>query len=210
MKLRMNMRLLFTTCIATILLFSCENKKKVLNEDFSAIGFVSRGYEMQLPKNLYMEIYQFHFILFTYHDTVFQVEIKNNQPVYSYLKVGQRAKDSLAAALKPYKTTSLKKQLKLITKIYDHPSCAPAGYFLFSRNLNFGIFHYAVYGDLYRHFLCGKEVRLKESQFPKIYQTIYHTLNSKHWDYFMSDDYRYKEVRTYQRSHISFIEPSNN
>lgn len=194
------MKPIFILLLASILLPACKEKIKPLNEDFHAICFVSNGDEMELGNGIFMNRPEIHFIQFVYHDTVFRVHIENKKSTYSYLKFRNKGKDSLLSLLKQYDKTSLNQQLKSITETNCNASCAPKGYFLFKKNekLNFGLFLYADY-DNWVIKNRYHETTLKNSQFPKIYQTIYHTFNSKQWDYLMSDDYRYKDVRTYRR-----------
>lgn len=185
-----------------VTLLSCKNEPKPLSEDFQAICFVSDGNEIALGESVYMNAPVIHYIVFTYHDTIFQVSIGQKKSVYSYLKTRNHGKDSLESLLKEYNRTSLKKQVQLMKKMHSDLSsgCGPQGYFLFRKNynLNFGIFTYRKYTDWNRKYVY-KEIPLTINQFPKIYSTIYHTLNSKQWDYFMSDDYYYKDVRTYRK-----------
>lgn len=199
------MKYIFTLLSLSTLLISCKEKTTPLSEDFHAICFVSNGDEIELGNGVFMNTPKIHFIQFVYHDTVFRVHIENKKSTYSYLKFRNKGKDSLLSLLKQYDKTSLNQQLKSITEMNCDASCAPEGYFLFKKNeiLKFGLFLYADYSKWSKRYSC-KEVTLKSSQFPKIYQTIFHTFNSKQWDYFMSDDYHYKDVRTHHR--IQFIE----
>jgi hypothetical protein len=196
------MNLLRIIFISSTLLFSCKNKPEKQNEDFNAFGFISRKDELKLTKDYYMETYRFHMILFTYHDSIFQFELKNNQPLFYYLKVGQKATNDLMSKLEPYRKTTLKEQLKSTSEVNVSSSCGPEGYFLFSQNLTFGIFDYSVYLDLHRSLRVGKKIPLKPHQFPKIFQTIYHTMNSNHWEYYMSDEYVYRNIRIYRKAHL--------
>ncbi|WP_341903431.1 hypothetical protein [Fluviicola taffensis] len=204
------MKFIFSLSLILVVLSSCKDKVKPLNEDFNAICFISNGDEIEVGNEVFMNLPKIHYILFIYHDTVFQSVIKNGESIYSYLKLRNHGKDSLQAILKQYDKTSLKKQLKSMKVHNDNGiNCAPAGYFLSGSNkkLNFGIFRYNDYSYWSRKY-SYKEIKLESNQFPKIYQTIYHTLNSKQWDYFMSDDYYYKEIRTFR--HGLFIGDTTN
>ncbi|MGV3610070.1 MAG: hypothetical protein ACO1N0_03910 [Fluviicola sp.] len=198
------MRSLFIVLVSVIALVSCKGENKPLSEDFNAICFVSLGNEIELGNDLYMHSPKIHYILFTYHDTVFQAAIKDEKTTYSYLKFRNKGKDSLQSIFKEYNKTTLAEQLKSLKKNEILISCAPEGYFL-SGNMdqtNFGIFYYNDYGNWLRRY-SHKEIKLKSDQFPNIYNTIYHTMNSKQWDYVMSNDYYYKDVRAYGK--IKFI-----
>lgn len=191
-------------------LVSCKHEPKVLSEDFQAICFVSNGDEIALGNGVYMNRPVIHYVLFLYHDTVFQVQISDKQPAYFYLKCRRNGKDSLESLFEKYDKFSLNEQLKVMEKNGYEGTCAPNGYFLTrkSETLNFGLFTYMDYYEWSRHY-HWKEIKLNPGQFPKIYPTIYHTLNSKQWDYFMSDAYYYKDVRTHRKIQFQF-EPTAN
>ncbi len=124
-------------------LVSCKHEPKVLSEDFQAICFVSNGDEISLGNGVYMNSPTIHYVLFLYHDTIFQVQIKDKKNSWSYLTPRNKGKDSLISLLRKYNKTSLKEQLHLIQKT-DYTvssSCGPKGYFLCKKNekLNFGL-----------------------------------------------------------------------
>ncbi|AEA44853.1 hypothetical protein [Fluviicola taffensis] len=187
---------------------SCRQNSKPLNEDFSAVCFLDSGDKVEVGSGVFMNPPKIHSILFVYHDSVFQVQIKNKKSSYFYLKCRKTPKDSLLSLFSIYGKTTLKEQLKNKEETNCSSSCAPECYFLFknSKKINFGIFYYHDYSEWTRRF-GQNEVKLNPNQFPSIYQTIYHTLNSKHWDYFMSNDYYYKAIRTYR--HVEFTNDSN-
>lgn len=198
------MKFIFIILLLAGIFVSCKTKAKPLNEDFNAICFVSNGDEIEIEDGVFINPPKIHYTLFIYHDTIFQSVIKNGENIYSYLKLRKHGKDSLQAILKQYDKTTLKKQLKSMKLPNDNGiNCTPEGYFLSgsNENLNFRIFQYNDYSYWSRKY-SYKEIKLESSQFPKIYSTIYHTLNSKQWDYYMSDDYFYKDVRTFR--HIQF------
>ncbi|WP_343636811.1 hypothetical protein [Fluviicola sp.] len=199
------MKLIYSILCILILLTSCKSENTPLNEDFRAICFVSNGDEIELGNGIYMNPPVIHYVLFLYHDTIFQVQIRDKKSTCSYLKCRRNGKDSLESLFKEYDETSLNEQLKVMKKNGYLGTCSPDGYFLTRKNeiLNFGLFIYMDYNQWSKHYYW-KEIKLDPGQFPKIYPTIYHTLNSKQWDYFMSDDYYYKSVRTIGRG-IEFI-----
>ncbi|TSJ42335.1 hypothetical protein [Fluviicola chungangensis] len=201
------MRFIFSIQLMILVLSSCKNELQTISEDFQAICLVSNGAEIELENGVYMSPPTIHYVLFLYHDTIFQVSIGQKKSVYSYLKTRNHGKDSLESLMKEYNGTSLKKQVQLMKKMHSNLSsdCGPLGYFLFRKNynLNFGIFPYREYTDWNRKYVY-KEIPLTINQLPKIYSTIYHTLNSKQWDYFMSNDYYYKDVRTYRKNQFLF------
>ena len=102
-----------------------------------------------------------------------------------------------------YGKTTLQKQLKSMRENGYRESCAPEGYFLLRKGetSNFGLFEYEDYRLWIRRY-NNKKIILGGKQFPKIYPTIYHMLNSMQWDYFMSNDYYYKNVRTYHHAYF--------
>ena len=199
------MKIVLFALITITILTSCKNDSVPLNEDFHAICFVSNGGEIDLGSGVFMNRPQIHFIQFVYHDTVFQVHIKNQKSTYSWLKFRNKGKDSLLSVLEQYDKTSLKQQLKSMQETNVDASCAPEGDFLFKKDekFNFGLFLYNDYSNWLKGYRY-KEVKLKNTQFPKVYQNIYHTFNSKQWDYLMSDDYHYKDVRTYGKHDLFF------
>ena len=115
-------------------------------------------------------------------------------------------KDSLQSVFNWYGKTTLQKQLKSMRENGYRESCAPEGYFLLRKGetSNFGLFEYEDYRLWIRRY-NNKKIILGGKQFPKIYPTIYHMLNSMQWDYFMSNDYYYKDIRTYRK--IRFLDP---
>lgn len=188
------MKFIFTIPFLILALASCKHDPKALSEDFQAICFVSNGDEISLGNGVYMNSPTIHYILFLYHDSLFQVEIEQQKEHYYQLECNSKTKDSLISLLKSYQNISLKDQLKQGLR----RSCGPTSYFLIEspKKRNFVHFDYMDYVDWRRHHRI-KEMRMEKSLFPKIYSTIYHTFNSKQWDYLMSDDYYYKDVRTY-------------
>jgi hypothetical protein len=201
------MKIILASLTLILVFISCnsELETNMVDEDFQAIGFVSKGNEISLGNGRFMHSFKFQLILFVYHDTIFQVEINNDKPTYYYLKCSQETKGSLIAELDRYNQTSLKEQLIDIKKNNLLSSCAPDGYFLFNKNekMNFGLF---AYESLYQWFIKSKrQIKLTDREFPKIYESIFHTLNSKGWDYFMSDDYHYKELRFYYKDTVQYI-----
>ncbi len=201
------MKFIFIITIWLFALASCKGEPKVLSEDFQAICFVSNGDEIGLGNEVYMNSPTIHYVLFLYHDTIFQVQIKDKKNSWSYLTPRNKGKDSLIFLFRKYDNTTLKEQLHLLKKrkYTVNSSCGPEGYFLCKKHekLNFGLFNYRDYSYWSRYYYW-KETKLHSYQFPKIYSTIYHTFNSKQWDYLMSDDYYYKDVRTYQKVRFQF------
>jgi hypothetical protein len=195
------MKFIFIIALLLFTLVSCKDKTKALSEDFQAICFVSNGDEISLGNGVYMNSPTIHYVLFLYHDSLFQMEMEQKKERYCLLKCSSKTKDSLTALLKSYEQISLKDQLKKGLR----RSCGPTSYFLKEspRKKNFVHFDYMDYVDWRMHNRI-KEIDLEKNSFPRIYSTIYHTLNSKKWDYLMSDDYYYKEVRTYCK--IEFIQ----
>lgn len=186
-------------------LSSCQVKEEQIIDDYKAVAIANINNEIKISPDLYMNQKKIGLILFIYHDTVFQAKLEGNKTTYAYLNWNKQLKDSLNSCLGLYKSTNLKKQLKDLRENGILMTCSPEGYFLFSSNeqLNFGLFNYRDLGDLVNsnHY---KEVVLSKNKFPKIYTTIYHTFNSKIWDYYMSNDYYYKENRTYKK--VDFVE----
>ena len=180
------------------LMVSCDTKTSPTNENYEAIAFMGNGEEIQLGNNLYMESQKIGFILFIYHDTIFQAKIDSSETTYSYIVKNDKLLDSIKETFKRYGKTTLKKQLVSMKTNGYSGTCSPDSYFLFGSNtkINFGLFYYMDYYDLIRR-ARPKEITIPEQKIPKIYSTIYHTLNSKIWDYYMSNDYYYKNVRTY-------------
>ncbi|WP_343605286.1 hypothetical protein [Fluviicola sp.] len=186
----------FALLITLSVLNSCKEEPVALSEDFYAVSFVSRGDDLYLRKNQYLETEKIHFVLFIYHDTIFQVDLQEKKPRYSYLKCKPAVLDSLKSMFAVYEKTNLSKQLKDLKENGPKLSCIRDEYFLFRKGdqINFGIFDFMDYYDWYGR-RATKEVKLKKYQFPQIYQTIYFGLNSRRWDYVMSNRYYYKEFR---------------
>ncbi|MDH4473324.1 MAG: hypothetical protein QE487_12015 [Fluviicola sp.] len=201
------MKIILASLTLILVFVSCnsERETKMINEDFQAIGFVGKGNEISVGNGLFMHSFKFQLILFVYHDTIFQIEINNDKPTYSYLKCSKETKGTLITALDRYNQTSLKEQLIDIKKNNLLGSCAPDGYFLFKKNakLNFGLFAYESINDWIRK--DKRQIKLTDREFPKIYESIFHTLNSKGWDYFMSDDYHYKKLRFYYKDTVPYV-----
>lgn len=199
------MKFIFTFLLVSSLLFACKEETSTLNENFCAIGYDRRGHEIKLNDSLFFEVPKLKFIVFLYHDSIFKVEIDHeNKQHYSLLKGNDRTKRALASTFKSYKKTTLKDQLKDLQKGETKYGCFSDGYFLFRTNehIQFGLFDFMNYYEWKgRH--SSKEIALKPNQFPKIYQTIYHTFNSKWLDYYLSNEYNDKEHRTYR--YIQFI-----
>lgn len=181
-------------------LISCESQKAAIDESYDAIAFTGNGDEIHLSKELYMRRHEITYILFRYHDTLFQAEISKNATSYSFLKNDGVLMDSLKTNLSFYRNTNLKKQIKEVVHNGELVSCSPDGYFLFNSKdkLNFGKYDYREWSDLL-HRKNFQKIKLPEHSFPKVYSAIYHTFNSKIWDYTMSKDYQYKSVRTYNK-----------
>lgn len=180
--------------LGLILLHSCQDEPVVLNEDFYAMGFVSGNEEVNLGKGQYLETERIHFVLFIYHDTIFQVKREKKETQYSYLKCKPAVVDSLKSVFSAYEKTNLSVQLKEIQENGPRLSCIPDEYFLFRKGdrLNFGIIDFMDYYDWHGR-RATKEVKLKKYQFPEVYQFIYFGLNSNRWDYMMSNRYYFKE-----------------
>lgn len=193
------MKLIFSLLLVAMILTSCQEKAKPLNEDFSAIGYDRRGHEIVLNDSLCFDVPKLKFILFLYHDSIFKVEIDTeNKQHYSLLKENNRYKDTLTSIFDSYRKITLKGQLKDIQKHGMKDGCFHDGYFLFRTNeqIQFGLFDFMNYYNWRQHY-SPKEIELKPNQFPQIYQTIYHTFNSKWLDYYMSNEYHYKDLRVH-------------
>lgn len=177
--------------------FSCNNKTKVLNEDYQAIYIETRGDLIQLNDDLYMHRHDYSQILFSYHDSVFKISRENGKEKYSYLKMKQQNLDSLNALFNKYNKTNLKEQLSLMKKYGTEHYCFGHGYVLFQKNYNHKFVLFDPHDFIYN---LGRwrynEINLSKRKFPKVHQTIQNMFNSKIWDYVMSDDYYYKVVRT--------------
>lgn len=183
--------------ITITILASCKNNPEPLNEDFYAIGYDRRGHEIIINDSLCFEVPILKFIVFLYHDSVFKVEIDHKKKQhFSLLKGTNQSKEALIPIFNSYRKTTLKSQLKHIQKHGIIHGCFSDGYFLFRTNeqLQFGLFDFMNYYDWKKHY-PSNEIRLRPDQFPRIYQTIYHTFNSKWWDYYMSNEYHFKELR---------------
>lgn len=187
------MKFIFIMSFFILALVSCNNEPKALSEDFQAIAYEGRGHEISINDSLVFEVPKLKSILFLYHDSIFKIEIDyENRQNFSLLKANNKSMDSLISLFTSYQKTNLREQLD---DIKGH-GCFKDGYFLFSKqeNLQFGLFEFQKYYDWLLQY-HPVEVQLKTTQFPKIYQTIYHTFNSKWKDYYFSNKYHYKEHR---------------
>ena len=186
-------------------LVSCKHEPKVLSEDFQAIAYDGRDHEISINDTLVFEVPKLKGIVFLYHDSIFKVEIDHkNKQHFSLIKANNKSLDSLISLFKSYQKTNLVTQLKEIKEHGIAHGCYKDGYFLFSKqeNLQFGLFEFEKYYN-WRLRYDPVEIPLKPEQFPKIYQTIYHTFNSKWKDYYLSNEYHYKELRIhYSSPHI--------
>ena len=184
--------------ILIFLFFACKEDETRLNEDFCAIAYDGMNYEIKLNDSLCFEVPKLKFILFLYHDSIFKVEIdRENKEHYSLLKGSTKSQDTLNSLFNAYQKTTLKGQLKDIKENGIKHGCFTNGYFLIGRSdqTQFGLFDFTKYYE-WRTYSNSKEIELQSKHFPKIYHTIYHTLNSKFWDY-MSDEYHLKVLRTH-------------
>lgn len=200
------MKIVLFALITITILTSCKNDSVPLNENFYAIGYDRRSHEIIINDSLTFEVPKLKFIVFFYHDTVFKVEIDDeNKQHYSFLKGNTQSKEMLNEVFKSYQKTTLKGQLKHIQKHGMNLGCFSDGYFLFHKNdhTQFGLFDFMKYYDWRKHH-SSKEIPLKPKRFPKIYQTVYHTFNSKWWDFYMSNEYHFKEMR------LHYSRPINN
>ena len=180
-----------------VVLISCKDEPKALSEDFWAIGFDRRGHEIIINDSMCFEVPKLKCIVFLYHDSVFKVEIdrETNKEHYSLLTAENKAIDTLMATFDSYRKTNLKDQLQEFRENGLGYGCFSDGYFLFNttNKIQFGLFDFMNYYDWTKH--CrSKEMALTPKQFPKIYQTIFHTFNSKWRDYYLSNEYHYKEL----------------
>ncbi|MGV3610071.1 MAG: hypothetical protein ACO1N0_03915 [Fluviicola sp.] len=185
----------------SILLFaSCKEESNQLSEDFWAIAHDSKGHKITLNDSTYFEVPKLQYIVFLYHDSVFKVEIdrETSKEHYSLLTANDKVIDTLMASFDSYRKTNLKDQLQKFEENRLGYGCFSDGYFLFntSHKIQFGLFDFMNYYS-WRKYGRLKEMSLKPKQFPKIYQTVYHTFHSKWMDHYMSDEYHYKEQRTH-------------
>lgn len=194
------MKLIFGSLLLFFYISSCQNNSSKLKEDYQALGFISNGEEVQISKDLFLNAKKFHYFLFLYHDTIFQV-VNHKEITYYYFEPNKKMIDSLKSALKPYTKITLHEELISMKKNGYRGSCGPEGYFLFEKNekMNFGVFDHRNYNDWRKQFK-NKPKEIKKNKFPKIFQSMYHKFNSKHWDYFMSTEYHYKDVRCYGKA----------
>lgn len=195
------MKFIFSVILIVLILSSCEEPKP-LSENFWAIGYDGRGHEITLNDSMCFEVPTLKCIVFLYHDSIFKVEIdQKNKDHYSLLKTNTKAKDTLISIFDTYRKTTLNSQLKEIQEHGMKHGCFTDGYFLFSttKKLQFGLFEFTKYYNWRSHY-HSKEIILTPKQFPKIYQTIYHQFNSKWWDYYMSNEYHFKDLRVHYTS----------
>ena len=191
----------FTTLALIIICFGCNDKSKQLNEDYQAIGFISKGKEILLSDNLYMKTHRIHYILFTYHDSIFEVIMKKKKFEYRYCKLPKKIAKLLQQTFDSNSNTNLEKQLKNLAKNGPQPVCGGAeGYFLKEKKgiNNFGLFSFTEFIN-FAPALEQYSVPIKKSKFPPMFKNIYHTLNSKQWEYYMSDNYYHKGSRTFTK-----------
>lgn len=193
------MKKFFLALLPIVVLISCKDEPKALSEDFWAIAHDSRGHEISLNDSMFFIVPKIQCIVFLYHDSVFKVEIdrETNKEHYSLLKSGNKAaKDTLLSTFDSYRKTTLKEQLQEFRENGLGYGCFSDGYFLFntSNKLQFGLFDFMDYYDWMKHSR-SKEIPLTPKQFPKIYQNIYHTFNSKWRDYYLSNEYHYNNIR---------------
>ncbi len=203
MNLKNNYRISYLIVLAFYFMVSCDTKTSTTNENYEAIAFMDNGEEIQLGNNLFMKSQKIGAILFIYHDTIFQAKINGTKTTYSYMAKNDKLLDAIRGTFKPYRNTTLKKQLVSMKMKGYSGTCSPDTYFLIGSNtqINFGLFNYMDYYVVIRSART-KEISIPEQKFPKIFTTIYHTLNSKIWDYYMSNDYYYKDLRTYGKTNF--------
>lgn len=196
------MKFIFIIPFLILALVSCKHEPKVLSEDYQAIAYDGRDHEISINDTLVFEVPKLKGIVFLYHDSIFKVEIDyKNKQHFSLIKANNKSLDSLISLFKFYQKTILGAQLKEIKEHGIAHGCYKDGYFLFSKqeNLQFGLFEFQKYYDWLLRY-PPVETSLKANQFPKIYQTIYHTFNSKWKDYYLSNEYHYEELRIHYSS----------
>jgi hypothetical protein len=182
----------------------CQVKQKPLSEDFWAIGYDGRRSQITINNDFVFEAPKLKCIIFLYHDSLFMV--KNDQddnPQISLLINNKREKDSLKSLFESYQKTSLHGQLKEIEAHGMPLGCFTDGYFLFRKHdqIQFGLFNFMRYYEWMLQY-HPKEIPLSLEKLPRIYPVIYHTFNSKWWDYYMSDTYHFKDLRIHYSSSL--------
>lgn len=180
--------LILTFC--TLTFNSCDIEKNTHSEDYEAIAITNQGNKIKIDQNQFIVAQKIRYILFIYHDTIFQAEInrKSSKLIFSFLSTKTKLKDSFNRVFSHYSNKSLNKQLQSIKKS-NRETCAPHSYILIKKKnqSNFCLFNYGEYYEIIKnaHY---KEIKLPKNKIPAIYFTIYHTLNSNIWDYFMSNE----------------------
>lgn len=198
------MKHFFYFLFPTLFFFSCSNKTEQ-TEDYKAVCIVGKGIEIELGDSLFMTAHHINAILFLYHDTVFEVCFEKKQPEFYFFKCTEQDKKEFNQRFKPYEQTNLKEQLTDSTETGFIGNCLGKSYFLTNKSdqLNFGVVP-MIYHELIRRTKI-KTLKLSEVKFPKIYRSIYDSFNSNIWEYVMSEDYYYKQIRSYYKDRINYV-----
>lgn len=193
---------IFYFLFPSLLVFSCTQDKNV-NEDYQASCIVGNGKEIELGDSLFMRCPQINAILFLYHDTVFEASLEKKNPNFYYFKCTEQDKKELKRLFKKYDDTNLTQQLTDSTETGFIGNCEGESYFLSQQSdqLNFGVIPMFYHEWIRRNGI--RPLKISETKFPKMYQSIFNTFNSNIWEYVMSEDYYYKDVRTYRYGHLN-------
>lgn len=158
------------------------------------IGFVS---DKEIPQNdsMVLEVPYFHYLIFTYRDTLFKLEIDSNgKRSYAFLACEKEKIDSLERMLEWHNKTTLKQRSELQDP--GSRSCGPLGYTMTYKpdGTQFNLFSS---GEFYHwtEYAWYDEIKLSRNQFPEIAQRILDNLERKMLNYYFSDAYIYKDLR---------------
>lgn len=170
------------------ILSSCKTPKK--DDSIIAISLIES--DPKLSEDLNFDCQKLCGIIFLYHDTIFKMEIANHK--YFYYNTPKKVNLEVQKMIKHPTGLTIKKQVEDIKK--TPPSCNRGSGYLYIKENNkskFLLCPYSFFTDMNK--LMKKEIPINKAKLPQIFNSLYCEINSKHWDYFMSEDYAYKDFR---------------
>jgi hypothetical protein len=179
-----------------ILLLSCSNKKQELTK-IQAFCIVGRGETLELEKKQFMDIDKINIMITRINNEFFETEFKNQTFIHHKLKIDHRILKEVKDSFDNNSKENINKQKENLRKS-DVGCDLGFGYFLDDSNTkNFCLLQSRELKNRLI-FTRNKKEKVRDKYIEIKLEETYYKINSKRWDYYMSNEYVYKDLRTYR------------
>ncbi|NBR13210.1 MAG: hypothetical protein EBQ94_04650 [Flavobacteriales bacterium] len=184
--------------LIVLLLFACKEKKEQTTQNETQVFcFFSGGKELKLQDNIYLNYTFINSVFTKMGDSYYLTEFRNDKLYFYKLKFSQARQKLLDEGLHENRNCKLKNQITRRLKSRNSLHCID-GYYYNEFTNNFCYVSSKKNGQIVFNPKCRKQ-RIYDRKTTTSLDYIYHKMNSLSLNYYLSKDFLYKDLRTFEK-----------